>query len=268
MRLERSFATYGARRVAFHVVGNGPPVLLLHGLGGTADFWRPAIDALAGRFRLIAPDLLGFGFSDKPAASRYTPGEHVAALGAVLRAADTQTLHAVVGHSCGGPIAIALLAAGVCTAGRLVLTGAPYPAPRFPLRRELLRSPLDRAMLSARPVAHFVHELLTVAWPLLGRIPVPTALEGAWEGYMEHTIHSYASTAEHCLFGANIDPWLPAVRRIPSLVLFGRDDRSVPPLHGERLAAVLPRSELRLVDGGHYSVVRTGLPSLCAWLGG
>ncbi len=53
-------------------MGTGPVVLLLHGLGGTADFSQPIARALARTYTVICPDLLGFGFSDKPRVDLYT----------------------------------------------------------------------------------------------------------------------------------------------------------------------------------------------------
>jgi len=44
-----------------HESGSGPPVILIHGLGGSADWWRHNVDTLAREFRVIALDLIGFG---------------------------------------------------------------------------------------------------------------------------------------------------------------------------------------------------------------
>src|SRR6266498_5786417 len=86
-RLSRSYCTFGDHRIAYVVTGSGPAVLLLHGLGGTADFWQPVAHELAHTHRVICPDLLGFGFSDKPHVV-YTPARHADAVAAVLQAAD------------------------------------------------------------------------------------------------------------------------------------------------------------------------------------
>jgi pimeloyl-ACP methyl ester carboxylesterase len=65
-RLPRHYCTFEGHRLAYVQVGAGPAVLLLHGLGGTADFWQPLVSVLAASHTVICPDLLGFGFSDKP----------------------------------------------------------------------------------------------------------------------------------------------------------------------------------------------------------
>jgi len=58
---------HGYRR-AFRMAGNGPAVLLIHGIGDSSDTWAPVIPGLAQHYRVIVPDLLGHGHSDKPRA--------------------------------------------------------------------------------------------------------------------------------------------------------------------------------------------------------
>jgi pimeloyl-ACP methyl ester carboxylesterase len=264
-RLPRQFCTFEGQRLAYVQLGAGSAVLLLHGLGGTADFWQPIVSDLARTHTVICPDLLGFGFSDKP-HTQYTPALHARAVAAVLRATDTSTLHAVVGHSCGGVVAVALLAAGAAQTDRLVLAAAPYPSPHFPVRQELLKSPLDRLMLAWTPLAHLVHLTIALLWPLLRHLPVPDYLAGARIGYMEHTIPSYVGTAEECLFRADLDPLLPALQDCSTLLLYGQQDRTVPLSHGQRLHAALANSQLNLLADGHYAVLDEGRTPLVDWI--
>src|ERR1700712_280996 len=64
---ETSVIVHGHRR-AFTIAGDGPPLLLLHGIGANRFPWRPVLPALARRFPVVAPDLLGHGESAKPRA--------------------------------------------------------------------------------------------------------------------------------------------------------------------------------------------------------
>jgi pimeloyl-ACP methyl ester carboxylesterase len=265
-RLPRRLYTRTGDPVAYALVGTSDRcVVLLHGLGGTADFWQPLVPTLAATYTVICPDLLGFGFSAKPRVA-YTPARHAAAVVAVLRELGATRVHAVVGHSVGGVVAIALLAAGVITTHQLVLAATPYPSPRFPLRHELLRSPLDRLMLTWTPLAQVVHHALLRAWPLLAHLPVPPYLGGAWAGYLDHTIQSYTSTTEECLFRADIDPLLAAIATCPTLLLYAINDTTVPLVHGQRLHTTLPQSTLRVIDGDHYAVLRAGRAIVLPWL--
>lgn len=266
MRLTRMFTTDPqGHRIAYHVAGAGPYILLLHGLGGTADVWQPLVPDLAARFTVICPDLLGFGFSDKPSTALYTPACHVQAVYAVLQAVNVGHLEAVLGHSCGGVIAVTLLAEHAITASRLALVSTPYPSPRFPVRSELLRSPLDRAMLAWTPLAHLIHLSLSAVWPVLHRMNVPPELHGAWVGYLDHTVLSYVRTAEECLFRANLDPLLPTLYTLPIFLLYSMQDRTVPAIHGARLATALPQSVYQLIQGDHFALLRNGRQRVQEW---
>jgi len=83
--------------------GSGPPVLLLHGSGPgtTAAAWTPLIAALAPRFRVIAPDLLGFGESPRLPGAAYTIEEHVASIRRTIKSLRLREPFTLVGHSLG-----------------------------------------------------------------------------------------------------------------------------------------------------------------------
>ena len=85
--------------------GHGPPLLAVHGLGGTKASFLPTIGALADAFRVIAVDLPGFGDSVKPLRAPFDAPYFVRAMTAVLDAAGLERAH-VVGNSMGGRIGI------------------------------------------------------------------------------------------------------------------------------------------------------------------
>jgi pimeloyl-ACP methyl ester carboxylesterase len=134
------------------------------------------------------------------------------------------------------------------------------------VRRELLKSPLDRLMLAWTPLAHLVHLTFSVCWPLLRRLPVPDYLAGARIGYMEHTIPSYVGTAEECLFRADLDPLLPALQDCSTLLLYGQQDRTVPLSRGQRLHAALVNSRFLVFTDGHYAILDEGCALLVDWI--
>jgi pimeloyl-ACP methyl ester carboxylesterase len=96
--------TVQANNADFHVVraGKGPPLLLLHGWPEFWLTWEPVMTRLAHRFTLIAPDLRGFGDSDKPDGP-YGPDQHAADMLALLDALDLPKV-GVVGHDVGGAV--------------------------------------------------------------------------------------------------------------------------------------------------------------------
>src|ERR1700750_3113999 len=91
-------------RVRFHRAGEGPLLVLLHGIASTADTWAPVIDALAARHTVLAPDLLGHGESAKPRGD-YSLGAYASGVRDIMVALgyDRAT---IVGHSLGGGIAM------------------------------------------------------------------------------------------------------------------------------------------------------------------
>ena len=103
-RHEVQFVTIHGHRRAYVKTGQGPALLLLHGLGCDHTTWEPVIDALARRYTVIAPDLLGHGRSAKPRAD-YSLGGYANGMRdlVTLLGIDKVT---VVGHSFGGGVAM------------------------------------------------------------------------------------------------------------------------------------------------------------------
>ena len=136
--------------------GHGPPVLLLHGIPGSAAAWQPVAERLEGRMRLVIPDLLGFGASHRPTdlATLLAPGQ-AEALADVLDALDIAAV-TVVGHDFGGPVALLLARQRPTLVTRLgLLATNAFPDTPVPMPLALLR------------------------WPLVGRLAAPLLLSRA-----------------------------------------------------------------------------------------
>jgi pimeloyl-ACP methyl ester carboxylesterase len=87
--------------------GTGEPIVMLHGLGGTKASFLPSVRALAGSFRVIAVDMLGFGDSSKPLGASYSPRFQAGAITKLLDTLELPRAH-FVGHSLGGRVAMEL----------------------------------------------------------------------------------------------------------------------------------------------------------------
>ncbi len=155
-----------ANGVRLHYVerGSGPPVVLLHGNGVTAQDWEVSgvLDALAANHRVIAFDRPGYGYSERPRGTVWTP----AAQAELIRAALAQlglVRPTVVAHSWGTLVALALALAHPADVARLVLLAGYY----FPSLR--LDVPLQGA-----PATPLLGDLLryTVS-PVVGRLMSP-----------------------------------------------------------------------------------------------
>jgi len=95
----RSVQVFG-RRICYYDIGQGPPLVLVHGAGGDADQWAFCYAGLAARNRVIALDLLGFGRSDKPLID-YRIAGYVEVLDRFVKALAVERA-AFLGHSLGG----------------------------------------------------------------------------------------------------------------------------------------------------------------------
>jgi pimeloyl-ACP methyl ester carboxylesterase len=119
------FATSRGFRIHYQVFGDGPALLLLHGLGMWGDRWRDCgyVDALAGQFKLIVPDHLGHGESDKPHdPAAYGPANLAADALAVMDAEGVQQAH-VWGFSMGVTVAEVMAVTAPARVLSLILGG-------------------------------------------------------------------------------------------------------------------------------------------------
>lgn len=91
-------------RVAYRDEGSGEAILLIHGMGGSSKTWSGVIPMLAEKYRVIAPDLLGHGQSDKPRGD-YSVGAFAVLLRDLLDELGVSRA-TVVGHSLGGGVAM------------------------------------------------------------------------------------------------------------------------------------------------------------------
>lgn len=122
--------------------GEGPPVVLIHGIASSSVTFEHVIPHLDGRYRVIAIDLLGFGDSPAPPDSRFTVADHVASLHRTIRALRLREPFVLVGHSMGTIVGARYAAQYPREVRRLVLVSPPvYFAP------EEVGHPADRAAM-------------------------------------------------------------------------------------------------------------------------
>lgn len=102
-RVRQNVVSIHGYRRAFLTAGQGPALLLLHGIGDSSSTWQPVMEALARDHTVIAPDLLGHGLSDKPRAD-YSVAAYANGMRDLLTVLDIDRV-TVVGHSLGGAVA-------------------------------------------------------------------------------------------------------------------------------------------------------------------
>src|SRR5438105_1742084 len=98
------FITIHGHQVAYRAAGDGPPVLLIHGIAGASTTWAHVLPLLARNQTVVAPDLLGHGESAKPRGD-YSLGAYASGI-RDLMAALGHDRATIVGHSLGGGVAM------------------------------------------------------------------------------------------------------------------------------------------------------------------
>ncbi len=237
-------------RLHYVEAGEGDPVLLIHGFGASTFSYRFAIPELAQHYRVVALDLKGFGYSERPTSSDYSLTAQADLVG---RAMDRLGIEraAVVGHSMGGAVAMRLALRHPDRVSRLVLVDS------------ATERHMARALLPGRMLVLFVPIIatLTVHRRAFRRFALRNAVHDpahvtpeVVEGYMRPTrFKGYARGMAALLAGRGHDEPL-ALERIaqPTLILWGEHDRWLPPSEGEALAKSIPNAQLVLVRGaGH-----------------
>ncbi|MGX4707497.1 alpha/beta fold hydrolase, partial [Rhodococcus ruber] len=116
------FRTIHGYRRAFRLAGDGPALLLIHGIGDNSSTWQEVIPHLARKYTVIAPDLLGHGRSDKPRAD-YSVAAYANGVRDLLSVLGIEHV-TVVGHSLGGGVAMQFAYQFPQMVDRLILVSA------------------------------------------------------------------------------------------------------------------------------------------------
>ena len=254
--LEERWATVRGARIRYFVGGDGPSLVLVHGLGGAASNWVELAPALARSYRVLALDLPGHGGSAPlPAAPSLTPFADV-----VRTVTEREALlpAAVVGHSLGGLVGLRL-ALRRPDAVRALLLAAAAGISSGTRAREVAVTTLVLAR-PARLVAPFrrlVARLELLRYPVFGFFEVsdPAALSpAAVEGFLAGpALHADVLSAGRALVADDPRVDLGGVG-CPCIVLAGARDRMVPVVDAIEYARRL-RAPLRIVsDCGHLVI--------------
>lgn len=233
--------------IAWKMRGAGPPLVFLHGVGGGAESWDGQLAAFGGRFRALAWDMPGYGASDPVEPADFPAW--VAALAAGLDALGLARV-TLVGHSIGGMIAQAFVAAHPGRVARLVLsaTTAAFGNPDGEFQRAFLAArlaPLEAGRGMAELAAAFVPELMGPAAP-------PEARAAAIAGMSRVRPAAYRA-AMVALTRFDLRDRLAAIA-CPTLLIAGAEDASAPLRAMERMAARIPGAALAVLPGvGHLA---------------
>lgn len=230
------------------VTGTGPDVLLLHGAGASSHTWHRLIPYLDDRYRLIAPDLPGHGFTQSPRGRSGLPqvARDIAALMQTMEAAP----RIVIGHSAGGAIALEIARQGLLELDHLVVINGALEDFRGPagvvfpiMARVMAMNPLTGLFLSRGSSESQVRSLIGATGSNLDADGLAVyARLIARRSHVDGTLAMMAQWSLRELGAALSDI------HVPTLFLHGANDQAVALTVAERAAASMP--EARLVGFG------------------
>lgn len=247
-----TFMKIGGARIRYIDEGEGPPVVLVHGFASSLDAWTPMLAELEKRHRVIALDLKGFGWSDRPEGDYSPAAEARIVLGLMKRRGVDRA--AIVAHSWGSSIALAAALDSPERVSRIALYDAWVYEDQLPTffvmsRADGVGEALFNLFYTERP-----DEKLTLAF--YDKHVVTEKLAEDVERAMDRP-----GTVAAALAAVRGQRYEEIERRYhtidkPTLLLWGREDVVTPVRYGERLSKELPRAKLVVYPQcGHFPMI-------------
>lgn len=242
-------------RTHYEMSGDGPALVFVSGLGGTAAYWQPQIAAFCKSFTVVTYDQRGSGTSDHPAGpySIETLADDLQALIDALQLVRP----VLIGHSTGGAIGQVLAARkGDLFAGMILYATWAKSDVHF---NWCFR--MRRALLVASTLEEYVHGSALFLYP-------PEHLRANGKTLSPALLASAAAFPDRQVVLSRIDAIMAhdassmlSLIQTPTLVTCAQDDILTPPYQSRLLANAIPRADLRIVpQGGHsFSETETGL---------
>ena len=243
--------------------GSGEPLLMVHGNPTWSFYWRNLILAFRDRHRVVVPDHMGCGWSDKPQAYPYCLSTHIANLVQLIEHLDLRAVTLLV-HDWGGPIGLGAALRVPDRIARLVLfnTGA-YPPPFLPWRLRVCRTPwlgrwaIRRLNLFARFALWMaVHKRERMTPEVRAGLLAPY---DSWEHRVaiDRFVADIPATPRHPTWQVleEIERGLGSLADRPVQMIWGMRDWCFRPECLDRLLEAFPAAEVqRLPDAGHYVI--------------
>jgi cis-3-alkyl-4-acyloxetan-2-one decarboxylase len=239
--------------------GQGPVVLMLHGNPTWSWMYRNLIKSLSGRFRCIAPDHIGCGFSDKPQDYPYTLAQHIRNVRSLLDGLGIAHFN-LVAHDWGGAIGMGLAGFTPDQVGRIALMNtAAYTSMEIPARIAVCKVPglgafLIRGlnafaggaahMAVVKPLSHSVKR--GFLWPYRSWRDRVANLRFVQDIPLNKRHPSYATLER-------VEKCLPFLQDKPMLLCWGMRDWCFTPRFLDGFTCRFPKAEVEVYEsGGHY----------------
>ena len=243
--------------------GDGEPLLMVHGNPTWSFYWRNLVIAFRDQCRVVVPDHIGCGMSDKPQRYQYTLQQHIDNLCQLVERLDLRQV-TLLAHDWGGAIGLGAALAHQNRFARIVLfnTGA-FPPPYVPWRILCCRIPwlgtwaMRRWNLFARSALTMATECPRTLSP-----EIRAGLLAPYDNWQRRVaidafVRDIPLSRRHPTFPVlqRIENHLPELSDLPVLLAWGMKDWCFRPECLERLQAVFSAAEVhRLTDAGHYVI--------------
>ena len=251
--------------------GKGSPLLLVHGNPTWSFYWREVIKGLRDEYRLVAPDHVGCGLSEKPSPADYpfTLARRVDDLCQLIEGLDLRDI-TLVAHDWGGAIGLGAAVAMQERFARLVLLNtAAFPSNRCPWRIRACRTPwLGR--LAVQGLNLFARSALIMAVHRRSRLSraARAGLLAPYDSWRHRTavyqfVRDIPLRPSHPSYRAlaEIEAGLGSLGKLPTLLIWGMRDWCFTPHFLEKFRDIFPAAEVvRLDDAGHYVVEEAADP--------
>ncbi len=256
---ERSIRLHG-HLVRYRVRGNGPALVLIHGITSNSQSWGDVMPGLAEHYTVIAPDLLGHGESAKPQGD-YSLGAHASGVRDLLVALGIERA-TVVGHSLGGGIALQMAYQFPERVDRLVLVSSGglgrdvhlmLRAATLPGSELVLPLLFSSALIGAgTAIGGLIARLgLRPSSDMLGAAEGFASLADA--GAQRAFLHTARSVIDPGGQRVDASDRLYLAAAMPTLIIWGDRDPIIPVAHAHAAHALIPHSRLEVFpEAGHF----------------
>jgi pimeloyl-ACP methyl ester carboxylesterase len=242
------------RFISYVAEGEGEPVVLLHGIPTWGYLWHLLLPPLAGSYRIYLPDLLGFGYSDKRDGFDRSIARQAEAIDAWMEKVGIKQA-TIVGHDIGGGVALRLAVSFPRRVARLCLMNSVcYDS--WPIEAVLqFGHPETRRRLSAWTATLLLKQALKIGF---ASSPSADLLDGLLAPYATEAGKLSLIRDAVALDTNQTMEMIPALQRmtVPTLILWGEEDRFQPVEYGERLAWDIPGARLiRIKQARHFVMI-------------